>query len=227
MSAPHVGIPFARNRFLRRMVAVYTLFWLWAALFPVERGTWLLENMLVVALLGLLAATHRRFVFSNLSYGLIFAFLALHTVGSHYTYSAVPAGFWVRDALGLERNHYDRLVHFAFGLLLAYPVREVFLRVVHVHRVWSWVVPVLATLALSSAYEIIEWVAARLSDPDVGMAFVGAQGDMWDGQKDMTLALVGSILAMGSAAWLRRRSGHEPYLLRRSEPSAGASVRRR
>jgi putative membrane protein len=223
MSDPHVGIPLAQNPFLRRLVAVYLAFWLWAALFPVERSTWLLENLLVFALLGLLAATHRRFVFSNLSYGLIFAFLALHTVGSHYTYSAVPAGFWVRDALGLERNHYDRLVHFAFGLLLAYPIREVFLRAVHVHRVWSWVVPVLVMLALSSAYEILEWWAARLSDPDVGMAFVGAQGDVWDGQKDMTLALAGSILAMVIAAWLRRRGGHEPYLLGRARPSAAAS----
>jgi putative membrane protein len=212
MRDPHVGVPFARNRFLQGLVAAYALFWFIAAIAPVDRSTWLLENLLVLAVLLLLAATHRRFVFSNLSYGLILAFLALHSVGSHYTYSAVPAGFWVRDVLGLERNPYDRFVHFVFGLLLSYPLREMVLRVVHVHRVWSWVIPVLAILALSSGYEIVESWAARMVDPEVGMAFVGAQGDVWDGQKDMTLALVGAILAMWSAARLRRRLGHEPYL---------------
>ncbi len=212
MSDPHVGIPFARNRVLQGLVAAYAVFWLAAALAPLDRSTWLLENLLVFAMLALLATTHRRFVFSNLSYGLIFAFLVLHTVGSHYSYSEVPAGFWVRDALGLERNHYDRLVHFAFGLLFAYPFRELVLRVVHVHRVWSWVIPVLTILALSSAYEIVESWAARVVNPDVGIAFVGAQGDVWDGQKDMTLALVGAMLAMRAAALLRRRRGHEPYL---------------
>ena len=140
MRDPHVGIPLARNRFGQRLLAAYAVLWLAAAIAPVDRGTWLLENLLVFAVLALLAANHGRFVFSNLSYCLIFAFLALHSVGSHYTYSEVPAGFWLRDALGLERNHYDRFVHFAFGLLLAYPLREMVLRVVHAHRVWSWVI---------------------------------------------------------------------------------------
>lgn len=215
MTDAHVGVPFARNRFLQRLVAAYASFWLLAAIAPLDRSTWLLENLLVLAVLALLAATHRRFVFSNFSYGLIFAFLALHAVGSHYTYSAVPAGFWARDLLVLERNPYDRFVHFAFGLLLAYPLREMVLRVVHVHRVWSWVIPVVGILSLSSGYEILESWAAQVVNPEVGIAFVGAQGDVWDGQKDMTLALSGAVLAMWSAARMRRRSGHEPYLGRR------------
>jgi putative membrane protein len=208
----HVGVPWAVNRFLQLLVGAYGVLWVWAAIRPVDRGTWLLENLLVFVVLGLLAATHRRFVFSNLSYGLIFAFLALHTVGTHYTYSAVPAGFWVRDALALERNHYDRFVHLAFGLLLAYPLREVALRAAHVHRGWSWVAPVLAILALSSGYEILESWAALVVDPEIGLAFVGAQGDLWDGQKDMALALAGALLAMAIAAGVRRARGHEPYL---------------
>jgi putative membrane protein len=211
----HVGVPWARNPFLRRLVLAYGVLWLWAAIRPVDRSTWLLENGLVFVVLGLLAVTHRRFVFSNLSYGLIFAFLALHTIGSHYTYSAVPLGSWLRDLLGLGRNHYDRFVHLAFGMLLAYPLRELVLRVAHVHRVWSWVVPVLAVLALSSSYEILESWAARLVDPDVGLAFVGAQGDVWDGQKDMSLALGGALAGLGIAAGVRRRLGHEPYLMGR------------
>jgi putative membrane protein len=210
-----VGVPWSRNPFLRRLVLAYAALWVWAAIRPVDRSAWLLENGLVFAVVALLWATHRRFVFSNLSYALVFAFLALHTIGSHYTYSAVPAGLWLRDALGLGRNHYDRFVHLAFGALVVYPLRELVLRVAHVHRAWSWVVPVLAVLALSSSYEILESWAARLVDPDVGLAFVGAQGDVWDGQKDMSLALGGALAALGVVAGVRRRLGHEPYLGRR------------
>ncbi len=207
-----VGTPFARNRFLWGLCAAYGVFWTLAAVSPVDRQTWLLENLLVFAVIGALVLTHRRFVFSNLAYALIFAFLTLHAIGAHYTYSAVPLGDWLRDQVDLSRNHYDRGVHFAFGFLLAYPLREMTLRRVHAHRLWAFTLPVLATLALSSSYEIIEWLAARSVDPEIGMAHVGAQGDMWDGQKDMSLALVGSIAAMCLTALYRHWTGREPYL---------------
>jgi len=211
---PHlpVGVPLRDNRFLQALLFAYAVCWGILAIAPVSRETWLLENLLVFGLIGLLAATHRRFVFSNLSYALIFAFLALHAVGAHYTYSAVPAGHWLQEAFGFTRNPYDRAVHFAFGLLLGYPLRELTLRVAHVHGAWSFVVPVLAILGLSSSYEIIESWAARIADPELGISFVGAQGDIWDGQKDMTLALVGALVALTAGAWRRRQSGHEPYV---------------
>jgi putative membrane protein len=207
-----VGTSFRHNRFLRGLAAVYGLFWIAAALSPLDRQTWLLENLLVFCLVGALVVSHGRFVFSNFSYFLIFAFLTLHAVGAHYTYSAVPLGDWLRDQLELERNHYDRGVHFAFGFLLAYPLREIALRRVHAHRMWSFALPVIATLALSSFYEIVEWGAARTVDPQIGMAYVGAQGDVWDGQKDMSLALAGSLAAMLLTALYRRSRGREPYL---------------
>lgn len=209
---PVVGVPYAENKTLRVLVWVYVMVWVVAAISPLDRQTWLLENGLVFAAAAGLVATHRRFVFSNVSYALIFAFFVLHAVGAHYTYSAVPVGDWVRDWADLERNHYDRVVHFAYGLLLAYPMREIGLRVVHIHGVASYVAPPALVLSTSSMYEIIESWAARIGDPSVGMAYVGAQGDVWDGQKDMTLALVGSILAMVLAAMVRRTSGREPYL---------------
>ena len=213
--SPHsgrVGIPFSRNPVLRWLVAVYGVAWGVAAVAPTDRQTWLLENLLVVALVGLLCLCHRYFVFSNLSHALIFVFLLLHVVGAHYTYSAVPFADWVAAELQLTRNPYDRVVHLSFGLLLGYPLRELVLRAMHVHRVWSYVVPVLAVLSLSATYEMIESWAARVVDPDVGMAFVGAQGDIWDGQKDMSLALAGAVIAMGLTALYRWRWGHEPYL---------------
>ncbi len=188
--------------------------WVVAAVAPVDRETWLLENGLVLVMVGVLAITHRRFAFSNLSYGLMFVFLLLHAMGAHYTYSAVPVGNWVRDLLGLERNPYDRLVHFSFGLLMGYPLREMTLRVVHVHRIWGYLAPPIVVLAMGAMYEIIESWAARAVNPAVGLAYVGAQGDVWDGQKDMTMAFTGSLLAMGVVALYRRATDHEPYLHR-------------
>ena len=206
------GTPIGKNRFLQILVAASVLAWGLAAIDPVDRQTWLLENLLVVGGALLLVLSHRAFVFSRLSYGLLFLFLLLHVVGSHYTYSAVPLGDWAAQAFGLARNHYDRMVHFGFGLLLAYPARELVLRVAHVHGVWSYVGPVLVVVTLSSVYEMIESFAARTVSPDVGMAFVGAQGDVWDGQKDMALAMLGAILCMVLVAVYRRGGRHEPYV---------------
>jgi putative membrane protein len=207
-----VGVPVQQNRFLQGLLLVYAVFWGLMAISPASRQTWLLENLLVFGLVGVLAATHRRFVFSNVSYSLIFAFLMLHAVGSHYTYSDVPLGQWSQELLGHDRNHYDRFVHFAYGLLFGYPLREMTLRVTHVHGGWSFVIPVLAILATSSFYEILESWAARIVDPELGHSFVGAQGDIWDGQKDMTLAIVGTLLALAVGEWIRRRRGHEAYV---------------
>ncbi len=158
-----------------------------------------------------LAAGHRRLVLSNFSYALVFVFMTLHAVGAHYTYSLTPPGFWIRDAFGLDRNHYDRIVHFAFGLLLTYPLRELARRVLHVHGFWSYGIPLVAVLSLSSGYEILESWAARIVDPELGTAFVGTQGDEWDAQKDMSLALLGAVLCMAATAAYRARTGREPW----------------
>ena len=119
---------FRGNRFLQALLVWLTGLWLVTAIEPFNRRDWLLENLLVIVYGILLIATYRRFAFSNLSYGLFGIFLSLHLVGAHYTYSETPLGFWVQDALDLSRNHYDRLVHFCFGLLIGHPFRELLLR---------------------------------------------------------------------------------------------------
>ena len=182
------------------LACAYAAVWLLAAIAPLDRGDWLLENLLVFAFVPVLAVTYRRFAFSNLSYLLIAIFLSLHAMGAHYTYSKTPLGFWMQDAFGLQRNHYDRLVHFSYGLLLTYPARELGLRVIRLRGAWSWIVPAMLGLSLSAAYEIGEWWAAHFSDPSVGVAFVGTQGDEWDAQKDMTLALVGTLVCLALTA---------------------------
>lgn len=193
-----------RGRVAAILATLFALEFVALGIRPASRSTWLLENLLVFVAVPLLALSWRRMPLSRISLTAIFLFLALHEVGSHYTYSAVPYDAFARrwlgvspDALfGFERNHYDRLVHFAFGLLLAYPIREVCLRVVGVRGVWGYVLPLLATLSGSLAYELLEWGAAEIFGGELGHAYVGAQGDPWDAQKDMSLAALGATLAM-------------------------------
>ena len=208
-----IGVPWQQNRFLRGLAAAVLGLSLWTAIAPHDRSDWLLENLLVFAAAALLVATHRRFVFSNLSYLLIAVFLGLHLLGAHYTYSLTPPGFWVQEAFGLERNPYDRFVHFAFGLLLGYPLREITLRRLHVHGLASYAIPLGSALALSASYELLEGWTARIVDPALGTAFLGTQGDEWDAQKDMGLALAGAVLGLVGTALFRRRIGREPWVL--------------
>lgn len=209
---PQVARPFRESRIQQALLAAYLALWLAMAIEPHDRGDWLLENLVVFAAAAALLATRRVFAFSNFSYLMIAGFLALHAVGAHYTYSLTPFGDWLAAAFGLSRNPYDRLVHFAFGLLLAYPVHEMARRILHVHGGWSYALAAVAILALSSFYEIVESWAARIVDPELGVAFLGTQGDEWDAQKDMTLAVVGAAIALASSALYRARSGHEPWI---------------
>jgi putative membrane protein len=170
--------------------------WTWAAIDPVFPDDWWLENILVFLGVPFIIGLGFYFRLSNLSYTLITIFMILHAIGSHYTYAEVPFGFTLQSWFGAERNMFDRLVHFLYGLLLAYPVREVFVRITRARGVWSFYLPIELTLASSAIYELIEWLAAAGVDPEAGLAFLGAQGDVWDAQKDMALAGLGSIIAM-------------------------------
>jgi putative membrane protein len=187
--------------------------WTVTAIDPLYPRDWLLENLLVFVYAILLLVSYRRFAFSNLSYGLFTLFLSLHLVGAHYTYSEVPFGFWLQEALGLSRNHYDRIVHFAFGLLIAYPFREVLLRAAGLRRCWSYLMPVATVAGFSAFYETLEAITAMLVSPELGMAYLGTQGDQWDAQKDSALAMGGAVLAM-LLTWLAQRRG-------RAHPPAG------
>ncbi len=184
------------NRLQQALALWYAVFWILTGISPVDRRDWLLENFLVVVSAIVLIATYRRFALSDMSYVLITVFLTLHSIGAHYSYAQVPFGAWVKDAFGLSRNHYDRLVHFSFGLMLAYPAREVFLRIVGVKGIWAYYLPIDVTLAFSALYEIMESWFAQIIGPGLGDAWLGTQGDIWDAQKDMTAAVAGAILCM-------------------------------
>ena len=125
---------------------------------------------------------------------------------------------WIAAAIAPDHRAdwlLENLVVFAFGLLLIYPVREIARRTLHLHGAWAWAVPMLAILSLSSGYEIIESWTARIVDPELGTAFLGTQGDEWDAQKDMSLALVGGAITMALATAYQRRTGHEAWMLLR------------
>ncbi len=197
--------PFRSNRSLQGYVIWLVILWIVTAIDPLYPRDWLLENLLVFISGAALLATYSRFSFSNLSYGLFAIFLSLHLVGAHYTYAETPFGFWLQDWFDLQRNHYDRIVHFSFGLLLAYPMREILLRESGVKRAWSYFISINFILAFSALYEVIEAIAAIIVSPELGVAYLGTQGDEWDAQKDTGLALAGAVVAMGVTRGLEWR----------------------
>ena len=188
--------PFRTNYILQGLVLWLIVFWVITAIKPLYPRDWLLENLLVFFYAALLIITYRWFRFSNLSYALFTLFLSLHLLGAHYTYSETPFGFWLQDWFGFARNHYDRIVHFCFGLLIAYPFREILLRQTGVKREWSYFLAVTLVLAFSACYEVIEGLAAMIVSPELGAAYLGTQGDEWDAQKDSAMAFAGAIIAM-------------------------------
>ena len=187
------------------LIAVFLAVWIWAAINPAYPHDWLLENYLVFIFVPLILITGIYFRLSNLSYTLLTLFMIMHVVGSHYTYAEVPFGYALQEFFGASRNMYDRIVHFSFGFLLAYPVREVFMRLSKAKGFWSYWFPIELTLAFSAIYELIEWATAAVVDPAAGLAFLGAQGDVWDAQKDMFLAGIGAVIAMVVTLFVRWR----------------------
>lgn len=162
---------------------------------PYERGTWVLEVFPVLLGAPILVATHARFPLTPLLYRLLFLHALILILGGHYTYARVPLGFWVQDAFDLSRNHYDRLGHFAQGFVPAILAREILLRRSPLQPGrWLFFLVVCVCLAFSAFYELIEWWAAAIGG-DSAESFLGTQGDVWDTQWDMCIALVGAISA--------------------------------
>ena len=155
----------------------------------------------------LLIVTYRRFQFSDLSYVLIILFMILHAIGAHYTYSKVPLGFWLQEVMDLDRNHYDRLVHFAFGLLLAYPAYELVLRCAKARHGWALVLAASTIVAMSGSFEVLESCVAQIVSPELGAAYLGTQGDEWDAQKDTTMAIIGVLISLGFAFLISGSNG--------------------
>jgi putative membrane protein len=177
------------------LLGLFGLVWLGLAIQPRYRNDWLLENMLVFVGVPLLVHGYRRLRLSDASYLLLFVFLCLHEVGAHYTYAEVPIGYgW----FGATRNHFDRLVHFSFGLLLLPAVVEILQARGPLRGLWRYLVPVTFIMACSELFEMIEWQAAEIFGGPLGQAYLGTQGDVWDAQKDSGMAMLGAMLSMAA-----------------------------
>lgn len=188
------------------------------AIAPKHRADWWLENVLVFVAIPLLVWASSRLRLRDRSYVALFVFFVFHAIGSHYTYSEVPIDAWCEAwfgfspgaAFGAERNHYDRLVHFLYGLLAIPAALDIVDARAPTTRLWRWLLAVGFVTSHSLLYELIEWGAAIVFGGDLRMAFLGTQGDVWDAQKDMALALLGSVIAATALSFQRVRGTIAP-----------------
>lgn len=202
----------SNRRYLLVLTALFVAWWAFLAVAPWDRKAWLVQNIGVGIVVVALAVSRRRMTFSRVSYTLIFVYLCLLEVGAHYTYSRTPYDEWfvsltgqtLNSLVGWERNNFDRIVHFAYGFLLAYPARELFLRVVDVRGFWGYFLPLDVVMSTSMIFELIEWITTAMfagGDPN----YIGMQGDVWDSHKDMALATLGALIALAVVAAVNAR----------------------
>lgn len=198
----------------------YVGFFLFMGIAPYDPESWAFANILPLLFVGVLTITYRQLPFSSVSYLLLAMFLTLHTIGSHYTYAQVPFGLWLEELFELPRNHFDRIVHFCFGLLFAQPLFELFGRVPGIPRWIRAGMVLLALVGLGGLWEILESWVTRLVHPEMGLAYLGAQGDIWDAQKDMAATFYGALIWWGIMIGTWRFTGSRLALERSGESSS-------
>ena len=187
--------PNQNNILLGGLLAIILIFLGWSGFDPKDRLTWFLEVAPVLIGLAFMFWTRKSFPLTNLLYILITIHSVILCVGGRYTYAEVPIGDWVKDFFGMARNHYDRLGHFAQGFIPAILAREILIRHQAVkNKKWLFLFATCICLSFSAFYEFIEWWTAFISGEGAS-AFLGTQGDIWDTQWDMFLALIGAVMA--------------------------------
>jgi putative membrane protein len=184
------------RRYYALLLAILGAVSVWSAIQPHDRFTWYLEVFPVMIALPILLFTYKRFPFSRLAYALILVHALILLIGGHYTYAEMPLFNWLRDANGWDRNYYDRLGHVAQGFIPAIVAREILLRTSPLRPgKWLFFLVLCIALAISALYEMLEWWVAVASGSDA-VAFLATQGDVWDTQWDMFLALLGALAAL-------------------------------
>ncbi|MDQ1340058.1 MAG: putative rane protein [Campylobacterota bacterium] len=182
----------------------YLSIWVYLSIDPLFFDDWLLENLLVFVAVPLILIFNKKYNFSLESSIYLFVFMSLHAVGSHYTYSHMPFFNELKEAFGFDRNYYDRIVHFLFGYLIFIPLMELLLKNGIKKSIAIWFA-FFMIVSFSAFYEIVEWLATEVTNPDLGIAFLGAQGDVWDAQKDSALAICGSVLGIMRGIYVKNR----------------------
>ena len=195
---------YKQNRLLQFFSLVFLTCWTVTFINTPNRANWFTENTLTFLFLLSLIISYRKFKFSDLSYTMMTVYLLLHIYGAEYTYAENPFGYWLKDVLHLHRNHYDRIVHCSFGLLITYPMRDYFKNYFDWPNWVCWTLPCEITLSFSAMYELLEWLVADIFFPSEGDAYLGTQGDIWDSQKDMGIAFTGAVTAMLLISFFRK-----------------------
>ncbi|MDD5192996.1 MAG: DUF2238 domain-containing protein [Candidatus Nanoarchaeia archaeon] len=186
-----------KENYPKILLFIYILFWIWMAINPKYRGVWIDENILPPIFLLLLIFTYKKFRFSNLSYTFIFIFMILHAIGGHYSYAEMPLFEVLKQIYNLSRNHYDRLVHFLFGVLFFIPIYEVLTRIFKVPKGWrALFLTTLVILSTKAGFEILEYGYTAIRHNTLTTAnYLGEQGDSLDAIKDMALGFTGAIIS--------------------------------
>ncbi len=195
----------------------------WSGIAPAGRVNWVAETFPAVVGGVVLLATYRRFRFTTLTYSLIWGFALILMIGGHWTYANVPIGNWARDAFGLSRNHFDRFGHFFQGVIPAMAARELLRRRTGLQqRIWLAFVCGCVALAVSAFYELFEWQYAVRFGGQRADDFLGSQGDVWDAQKDMAMALLGAIVGLALLSrWQDRQMRRDPRI---TPPVSGSAA---
>lgn len=194
------------------LFALFIIFFVWSAINPYDRLTWLLEVLPTIIALPILWLTYKKFPLTPLLYSLILLHAIILLIGGHYTYAEVPLFSWMRDTFDWSRNYYDRLGHFAQGFIPAMIAREILLRQQVVKSgAWLFFIVCCICLSISACYEFIEWWVA-VAAGGTAEAFLGLQGDVWDTQWDMLTALIGAVCAQ---IFLKRRHNQQLVMLER------------
>ncbi|MEO7984731.1 MAG: DUF2238 domain-containing protein [Bacteroidota bacterium] len=184
------------NKFFWLLACLLACCWIYGWYYCIDRQDWIIENLLVVICLSVLVITRKWHRFSNLSYLCIFLFVLLHLYGAFYAYTQNAFGNWLQNKFELWRNPYDRIVHFSFGLFMAYPFRELLINKFRVSSRASWLLPVEIAFSFGTVFELIEWGVSVVTTKETGETYVATQGDPWDAHKDILLAAVGAAVCM-------------------------------
>jgi putative membrane protein len=200
---------FKANRFLHLLIAAFIVCWFAMYFNCIDVQDWFIENILVFIYALYAITTYRNFIFSNTSYLCIFLFLLLHTYGAMYAYTQNPIGEYFQNNYHLKRNPYDRVVHFSFGFLLAYPLYDILKNKLLVKRKWQYILPVNIITSLACIFELIEWTVAELTTKETGETYVATQGDVWDAHKDIVLAIVAAVIVMVVLFFTQRYKGYK------------------
>lgn len=201
----HKPIVFTKNRLVQLLLLIFCISWTYMFLNCRDTIDWFIENILVFIGMIYLILSYKWIQFSSLSYLFLFLFLFLHIYGAQYAYTLNPVGEWMQNRYHLQRNPYDRIVHFSFGFLLAYPIREVLIKKANVKGRWQYLLPIEITLSFACIFELIEWLVAEFTDKETGETYVATQGDVWDAHKDIAVAVIGAAIIMLAVYIIKER----------------------